>query len=184
MFPRTLRSTPIVKADLGRHSKRRNLHAQFKNGGELLKINTIKKGSNSMESGCVEHPAFQVRNAQSFLMDRDRYDFVGNATKYIGELLLVGTYADDRGNNYSFSKNGLAVFPDKKFKFQLILDQIDPFTHGFDGFYDETAKDGTSYAFKRNINALTLYSVIVAQDKESAAPDYAHPIATLHCISK
>jgi hypothetical protein len=62
------------------------------------------------------------------------YVFVQKAEAYIAKIVLVGTYKDRHGLSYEFREDGWAVFPDRKFKFEIGTDHV---LTGFDYFLDE-----------------------------------------------
>ena len=52
------------------------------------------------------------------------YVFVQSADAYIAKIVLVGTYKDRHGFSYEFGEDGWAVFPDRKFKFEIGTDHV------------------------------------------------------------
>ncbi|HEX7289005.1 MAG TPA: hypothetical protein VF532_22660 [Candidatus Angelobacter sp.] len=86
------------------------------------------------------------------------YVFVQDADAYIAKIVLVGTYKDRHGLNYEFGEDGWAVFPDRKFKFEIGTDHV---LTGFDYFMDKGQAPGrvasSVIAFKWDGRMLQLF---------------------------
>lgn len=78
------------------------------------------------------------------------YVFVKNATDYVSRTVLVGKYHDKQGRAYEFKKDGWAVFPDRKFKFEIGTD------HVLDAF-DYFIENRKMWAFKRDGSQLQIF---------------------------
>jgi hypothetical protein len=97
----------------------------------------------------------EVAAHRSFETD---YVFVQNADAYIAKLVLVGTYKDRHGHRYKFGEDGWAVFPDRKFKFEIGTDHV---LTSFDYFLDKRQSTGrvkpSVVAFKWDRRMLQLF---------------------------
>jgi hypothetical protein len=108
------------------------------------------------------------------------YVFVQKAEAYIGKIVLVGKYKDRRGRSYEFGEDGWAVFPDRKFKFEIGLDHVWG-TH-LDYFFDEGQTGhplGSSIiAFKWDGRMLQLFRTQEDKSNDEVVPD-RHPYLIL-----
>lgn len=98
------------------------------------------------------------------------YIFVKSATDYVSKLVLAGKYRDSRGRPYEFTQDGWAVFPDRKFRFEIGLDHV---LDGFDYFMDGTKM----WAFKRKGVELQIFPVSNADGPDEISSD--QPYLTL-----
>ena len=148
-------------------------------------MHRLREGSTNVKpdklGGCSQPPALRVESTESFVLGDDHYDFVGNAEAYIGSLILGGVYTNAHGKRYIFADDGVAIFPNKKFRFGVCLDQIDPSCGGFDRFDDKSS--GQIYVFRRTADTLALFKLTDVPDTEYGQPDYTHPLAVLHRVS-
>ncbi len=128
----------------------------FHEGGFIFAIS--KNGSaSSVKSGGVE-----IRNLIANVVDArsvrfgfsefkpTTYVFVKDATEYISRAVLVGKYHDHQGRVYEFREDGWAVFPDRRFRFEIGIDHV---LTGFDYFMDS----GKVWGFKRNSGELQIF---------------------------
>lgn len=81
------------------------------------------------------------------------YVFVKDATDYISRAVLVGKDQDKQGRAYEFKGDGWAIFPDRKFKFEI---GTDPVFNGYDYFKENTR----TWAFKWNGSHLQIFPTI------------------------
>ena len=131
------------------------------------------------EQDWEEQTVFRVLDDSHFVFGakdtpRQTYEFIGNDEHYIAGLLLIGTYADDRGKIYVFGGDGRAIFPNDTFKYSLYLDTV---LIGSDQFWDET--HNKYYAFKRRGDTL---QIVQAPEKDLAEPDWEHLLLSLHRV--
>ena len=91
------------------------------------------------------------------------YVFVNNASEYVSRAALVGKYYDRQRRTYEFSQDGWAVFPDRRFRFEIGVDHV---LNGFDYFMDST----TMWAFKRNRNELQIFATSDVDGPEQIRP--------------
>ena len=97
--------------------------------------------------------------------------------EYANELLLVGRYVDRKGKQYSFSKEGIASWPDRSFSYALSLDSSEA---GCDYFQTDDPKEPghrKRYGFKWNGDRLDLFAIVYDQDIPIACED--RPFASL-----
>lgn len=80
------------------------------------------------------------------------YIFVGDASRYVATILLAGEYTDEQGRRYVFGTDGWAIFPDRKFEYQVGLDHV---LNQYDYFDDRTSNK--VYAFKRREKVLEIF---------------------------
>ncbi len=123
---------------------------------------------NEPDSAYVSNLAISVLSQDSFRLGFDDraahasfkndYVFVQNADAYIAKIVLVGTYKDRHGLSYEFGEDGWAVFPDRKFKFEIGTDHV---LTDFDFFMDEgqagVALHSSVVAFKWDGRTLQLF---------------------------
>lgn len=92
------------------------------------------------------------------------YIFVKSATDYVSRIVLAGKYRDGRGRIYEFTEDGWAVFPDRKFRFEIGLDHVlDPFDYFMDG--------SKMWAFKRKGAELQIFPTSDANGPEEISSD-------------
>lgn len=86
-----------------------------------------------------------VKNSLIIQSDNKKYTFtrLGNVQEYMNNLIIKGTYVDDKANKYVFT-DSKAIFPDKNFTYRVNFDSFnylpdyiyDPYqTHGYSNFY-------------------------------------------------
>jgi len=80
-----------------------------------------------------------VRSKKSFSIDYHgktlKYQNIGSIAKFINSHTLAGIYTDSNNNRYEFSADGEAVYPDKKFYYQVEVDPIS--RQRFEFFYEK-----------------------------------------------
>lgn len=99
----------------------------------------------------------EVHDANHFKLGFDKfkptsYIFVGDAGRYVATIVLAGEYTDVQGQLYVFGTDGWAIFPDRKFEYQVGLDHI---LNQYDYFDDRTSNK--VYAFKRRDRVLEIF---------------------------
>jgi hypothetical protein len=139
----------------------------FHEGGETFVLHP--DGSiTTPEPNYISNIAISVLSQDSFRLGFDDvaahasfktdYVFVQNADAYIAKIVLVGTYKDRHGLSYEFGEDGWAVFPDRKFKFEIGTDHV---LTGFDYFMDKSQAPGqvapSVIAFKWDGRMLQLF---------------------------
>ena len=82
------------------------------------------------------------------------YTYVGKAENYVAAVVLVGKYADDGGRSYIFEKDGWAIFPGRRFKYEIGIDHV---LTSFDYFWIPPAPTKKEYAFKWAAGKLQLF---------------------------
>ncbi len=105
------------------------------------------------------------------------YTFVGDTEQYVAAVVLVGRYADDRGRNYIFGKDGWAIFPDRKFRYYIGIDHV---LTGFDYFDEEQFPPKRVYAFKRLEGRLQIFET---HGEDPWLVVDKRPLAVLHAVS-
>jgi hypothetical protein len=106
------------------------------------------------------------------------YVFVKNAGEYVSKAALVGRYKDRHGRGYEFTEDGWAVFPDRKFRFEVGLDHV--FGRDFDYFDEKGDKNLKTWAFKWNHDTLEVFSTHEIEGNEEIAVADGRPIVSLH----
>ena len=89
----------------------------------------------------------------------------------------MGRYVDRKGKQYSFSKEGIASWPDRSFSYALSLDSSEA---GCDYFQTDDPKEPghrKRYGFKWNGDRLDLFAIVYDQDIPIACED--RPFASL-----
>jgi hypothetical protein len=92
------------------------------------------------------------------------YIFVKSATDYVSRVVLAGKYRDRQGRVYEFTQDGWAIFPDRKFRFEIGLDHV---LDDFDYFLDGTKM----WAFKRKGAELQIFPTSNADGPEEISSD-------------
>jgi len=98
--------------------------------------------------------------------------------EYANELLLVGQYIDQKGKQYTFSKEGVASWPDRSFSYKLPLDSSEA---GCDYFQTNDPKEPGNYkryGFKWKGNRLDLFTIVYSRDDIPIACE-DHPFVSL-----
>jgi hypothetical protein len=93
--------------------------------------------------------------------------------EYANELLLLGRYVDRNGKQYSFSKEGVASWPDKSFSYELPLDSSEA---GCDYFQTDDPKEPgrwKRYGFKWKGDRLDLFTILYDRDTPIACEDHS-----------
>ena len=103
----------------------------FHEGGEAFVLNP--NGSVN-DIKYVSNVALSVKDESSFRFGFDDagqsfkptdYVFVQHVEAYVAKVVLVGTYRDRRrGGSFRFQEDGWAIFPDRKFKFEIGTDHV------------------------------------------------------------
>jgi len=92
------------------------------------------------------------------------YIFVKSASDYVSRVVLAGKYRDSRGRVYEFTEDGRAIFPDRKFKFEIGLDHVmDAFDYFMDG--------AKMWAFKRKGAELQIFPTSNANGLDEISSD-------------
>jgi hypothetical protein len=142
----------------------------FHEGGIVFAMN--KNGSvSAVESGGLDISSLSasVVDARSFRFGFGEfkpttYVFVKNVTEYIAQVVLVGKYHDPEGRIYEFREDGWAVFPDRRFRFEIGVDHV---LTDFDYFTDT----GKIWAFKRNGDQLQIFATSDAEGFDQIRTD-------------
>ena len=93
-----------------------------------------------------------------------KFVFVKDAAAYVSSTILVGKYQDKQGRPYEFRGDGWAIFPDRKFKFEIGTD------HVFDHF-DYFMENKKTWAFKRNGSLLQIFPTVAVEDFDQISSD-------------
>lgn len=125
------------------------------------------------------NPVMKVLTARSFTLKFDKfpaatYQFVGNVNSYVGERMLAGKYQDHKGRPYVFRKDGWAIFPDRKFQYEIGLDHV---LTGYDYFWDKDSKK--VYAIKKTAGTLNIFKTYGEMDESVEN----RPILALRTVS-
>ena len=82
--------------------------------------------------------------------------------EYVNKIVIAGTYTDEKGQNYTFEEPGLAVWPEKTFKYVVGLDcfwtrrefdYIEIFGEKYEKIYP------MQYGFEWKDNRLLIYEI-------------------------
>lgn len=103
------------------------------------------------------HPDLNILTDHSFRLKFDEfpaatYQFADNAKSFVAGKTLAGMYKDQAGQVYVFRPDGWAIFPDRKFKYEVGLDHV--FTH-YDYFRDSDLRK--NFAFERIGDKLSVF---------------------------
>ncbi|MEC5387543.1 hypothetical protein VVD49_17560 [Uliginosibacterium sp. H3] len=71
----------------------------------------------------------QITSSESFTLSGDkdvagRFDRMPDFQNFLNRQTVAGTYQDQKGNRYVFKPEGVAVFPDREFKYAIGTDHI------------------------------------------------------------
>jgi len=84
--------------------------------------------------------------------------------QYANNVLLAGTYKDDKGRTFTFSKDGVALWPGKSFPYKLTLDSSEA---GCDYFQTEDRNEPGQrkrYGFQWKGKELQLFKIVYDRD--------------------
>lgn len=104
------------------------------------------------------------------------YVFVKNATRYIAGAVLVGRYRDLHGRSYEFRQDGWAVFPKRRFRYEIGVDHV---LNPYDYFY-KVGKDGKMWAFRWDGDNLQIFRTSSSHFPEQIVD--THPVFTLEPV--
>jgi hypothetical protein len=129
----------------------------FHEGGTEFAIR--RDGSVSSVEAATEYirnPTVHVLDDHTFMFGFGEfqpatYVFVNDAIDYVSRAVLVGKYKDKQGRAYEFRGDGWAVFPDRKFKFEIGVDHV---LNDYDYFMEDKKK---TWAFKRSGGRLQIF---------------------------
>jgi hypothetical protein len=138
---------------------------------ELLTSSPSEQSNNKKERDIVYHPASDEISWQFTDHDGKQYDlsFVRvqpDIDRYINKTLLAGEYVDNNGQIFIFSEDSIATWPDKTFKYDILLDytpRIDDITCDcFQNIVIENhkVKSLTTWDFLIDKNKLLIYEPI------------------------
>jgi hypothetical protein len=82
---------------------------------------------------------------------------VGSLKRFVAHNTIAGKYKDNKGGLYTFTEEGLAIFPDRSFRYEVPTDLM----LGFDKLYEiPQHRDGIQYGFKVVNNELQLFKIV------------------------
>jgi hypothetical protein len=86
------------------------------------------------------------------------YAYVKDAAAYVAKAVLVGRYKDEHGRIYEFREDGWAVFPDRRFEFEIGLDHVlDSYDYFMDAGQDKKHLPWAAWAFRWNRDTLQIF---------------------------
>jgi hypothetical protein len=86
------------------------------------------------------------------------YTYVKDATAYASNAVLVGKYKDEHGRRYDFQEDGWAVFPDRRFQFEVGLDHVfDSYDYFLDAGKDKKKLPWATWVFRWNRDVLQIF---------------------------
>lgn len=85
------------------------------------------------------------------------YVFVKDKYAFVAKIMIVGQYRDARGRTYEFKDDGWAVFPDRKFKYEIGLDHVL-------NNYDYYMENRNIWALRRNGKELQIFATADTDD--------------------
>lgn len=155
----------------------------FHEGGEAL---VLRPDGVVNHSQYISHVTLSVKDASSFRLGFDEgaqsfrrvdYVFVQKAETFAAKAVLVGSYRDGLGRVYRFQEDGTAIFPGRKFKFEIGVDHIGT---DFDYFMEmgPNRRAVSSMAFRWQADSLQLFRI----KEDENGLDYIadnHPYLTL-----
>lgn len=77
----------------------------------------------------------------------------------VAELVLVGTYKDEKGQTYSFNKSGTAQWPSQSFSYEVALDSMEASCDFFQANDVKNPSNTKSYGFKWVAGKLELLKI-------------------------
>lgn len=132
-----------------------------------------------LEGSSSSKPVLQVLTSHSFSLKFDKfpaetYLLVGDVHRYVAMRMIVGKYEDREGRSYAFLDDGWAIFPDRKFKYEIGTDHV--LTH-YDYFWDKGSDK--FYAIKKVAGKLEVFKTYGEMDESVEAK----PTLTLNIVS-
>ncbi len=86
------------------------------------------------------------------------YFYVKEAGAYLSKAVLVGNYKDEQGRGYEFREDGWAIFPDRKFEFEIGLDHVlEDYDYFMDAGQNKKQFPWRLWVFKWNRGALEIF---------------------------
>ena len=110
------------------------------------------------------------------------YRYVGDEQGYLMSKMLAGTYGDAQGHRYTFGTDGVALFPDRTFHYEIYTDMV---FEDCDQYVDRDASkpnDWKTFGFEHKAGRLYLYNLICDDQHAGCLADRKHPIAVLKRI--
>ena len=131
----------------------------FHQGGPDFSLRNDGSISLNPGMGLVSNLSFAIRDSTHFMLGSDEYPkrgytFVGELDVYMRNLVLEGDYVDAKGFHYLFRNDGVAVFPNRRFTYQVGTDHV---FNAFDSFVDTAKKDAEFLGFKRTGDRLEIF---------------------------
>jgi hypothetical protein len=109
------------------------------------------------------------------------YVCVKDAAVYVSGVVLVGRYKDEQGLRYDFQADGWAVFPDRKFEYEIGLDHVlDGFDYFMDAAQDKKRLPWTVWAIKWNGDTLQIFRTTDEGGVDEIAD--SRPLLVLHPV--
>jgi hypothetical protein len=132
-----------------------------------------------LEGSSSSKPVLKVLTNRSFSLKFDAfptetYRFVGDVNRYVATRMVVGKYRDQERRSYVFREDGWAIFPDRKFKYEIGTDHV--LTH-YDYFWDRGSDK--FYAITKAAGKLNIFKTYGEMDESVDAK----PILSLTVVS-
>jgi hypothetical protein len=109
------------------------------------------------------------------------YVCVKEAAAYVSKAVLVGRYQDEQGRKYEFQEDGWAVFPDRRFEYEIGLDHVlEHFDYFMDAGHDRKHLPWRVWGFKWKRNTLEVFRT--KEEDGIDEIDDSHPFLLLHPV--
>jgi hypothetical protein len=112
------------------------------------------------------------------------YVCVDDAATYVSKAVLAGRYKDEQGRRYNFQEDGWAVFPERKFEFEIGLDHVlNDYDYFMDAGHDKKHLLWRVWAYKWNRNTLQIFKTR-GEDEEGGFEEIVgrKPLFVLHPV--
>ena len=115
---------------------------------------------------CYENTHFKLLSTDVLCFSQGpEFKRIHNFASYVNEMTVSGVYVNDQGQIYFFYKNGLSLWPDDKFYYEVGLDQV---FYPADYIKIKNRKDESGYPliyfFKATETSLELFEAVYEED--------------------
>lgn len=96
--------------------------------------------------------------------------------RWVAQTVVVGSYADEDGNNYTFDESGVALWPGQSFSYKVVVDSFMASCDYFLVDNDKNPMNTRTYGFKWSDGKLELFNT---KDEDSGLSCEEQPFAVL-----
>lgn len=151
-------SPELITVTKGENGLRLMTIFNYHEGGAVFLLN--KDGGIEIETSAGDETSnlkFEIIDSRNFKLGYGKFEYmnyiyVGNAEHYVSGEVLAGKYYDKKGRKFIFQKDGIAVFPKRRFSYKIGLDHIE---NPYDYFVDNNKN--MTYSFKLHDDILEIF---------------------------